>query len=276
MTTSSTPTKSAVFRGALECIGKLKPCWCRRSTSTAMPAIAAVASAERPGAGQATGRSPDSHARRADPPVRQCADGATLDLHLATASVKSVKLRNIAAVLRGADPVLKNTYVVLSPHYDHLGIRPDMPGDNTFNSANDEGSGTGSVIEVASTLAAMKQRPKRSILFLNVFGEEPGVRGSDYFGRHPLVPVADTVANLNLEQIGRTDGPLTACRVNIGLAIVNFFFVNPRFLFFLLTFLRRLLDWLGYRPGCRCSCPLVQVVHNMLVRSRCRTAMPSA
>lgn len=135
------------------------------------------------------------------------ATGATLDLHLAPASVKPVKLRNVAALLRGSDPLLKNTYVVLSAHYDHLGMRADMAGDNIYNGANDDGSGTVSVIEVASALAAMKERPKRSILFLNVFGEELGMLGSSYYGRHPLVPVAATIANLNLEQVGRTDGP---------------------------------------------------------------------
>ena len=134
------------------------------------------------------------------------AGGATLDVHLAAASVKQVKLRNVAALLRGSDPVLKDTYVILSAHYDHLGMRPDMAGDNIFNGANDDGSGTVSVIEVASAMASMAQRPKRSVLFLNLFGEELGMLGSAYYGRHPLVPVSKTVADLNLEQLGRTDG----------------------------------------------------------------------
>ena len=134
------------------------------------------------------------------------ATGAALDLHLEAASVRPVKLRNVAALLRGSDPVLKDTYVILSAHYDHLGIRPGLEGDNIFNGANDDGSGTVSVIEVASALAGLKERPKRSIVFLNVFGEELGMLGSSYYGRNPLVPVASTVANLNLEQIGRTDG----------------------------------------------------------------------
>jgi len=132
--------------------------------------------------------------------------GATLDLAMGAAITKPVKLRNVAALLRGSDPALKDTYVILSAHYDHLGIRPDMPGDHIYNGANDNGSGTASVIEVASAMAAMKTRPRRSVLFLNVFGEELGMLGSAYYGRHPLVPVARTVANLNLEQLGRTDG----------------------------------------------------------------------
>lgn len=135
------------------------------------------------------------------------ATAATLDLTLAAARVEAIKLRNVAALLRGSDPLLKDTYVVLSAHYDHLGIRPGMEGDNIFNGANDDGSGTVSVIEIASAFAGMKERPKRSVLFLNVFGEELGMLGSRYYGRHPLVPLAKTVANLNLEQVGRTDGP---------------------------------------------------------------------
>ena len=131
---------------------------------------------------------------------------ATLDLHLAPALVSPIKLRNVAAILRGSDPVLKDSYVVLSSHYDHLGIRAEVAGDNIYNGANDDGSGTVSVIEVAAALAGMPQRPKRSIVFLNVFGEELGMLGSGYYGRHPLVPVNKTVGNLNLEQVGRTDG----------------------------------------------------------------------
>lgn len=148
--------------------------------------------------------------------------GATLDARVAAASVKPVKLRNVAALLRGSDPVLKDTYVVLSAHYDHLGIRADTPGDNIFNGANDNGSGTASVIEVAQALAAMKTRPKRSIVFLNVFGEELGMLGSGYYGRNPLVPLAKTVANLNLEQVGRTDGPEGVMKAKAALTGFDF------------------------------------------------------
>ena len=132
--------------------------------------------------------------------------GATLDVQIAAASVKPIKLRNVAALLRGSDPVLKDSYVVLSSHYDHVGMRPDMKDDYIFNGANDNGSGTASVLEVAQALAGMPTRPKRSIVFLNVFGEELGMLGSAYYGRNPLVPLARTVGNLNLEQVGRTDG----------------------------------------------------------------------
>jgi hypothetical protein len=113
-------------------------------------------------------------------------------------------VRNVVGVLRGSDPELSRTYVMVTAHYDHVGIRGDGE-DKIFNGANDDGSGTVSVIELARAFAAQKVRPKRSIIFMTVFGEEHGLVGSRYYGKHPLVPVADTVADINLEQIGRTD-----------------------------------------------------------------------
>ena len=114
-------------------------------------------------------------------------------------------VRNVVGLLRGSDPQLGKTYVLVTAHYDHLGIREGKGDDPIFNGANDDGSGTVSVIELARAFAAQKVRPKRSIVFMTVFGEEHGLVGSRYYGAHPLVPVADTVADINLEQIGRTD-----------------------------------------------------------------------
>jgi Zn-dependent M28 family amino/carboxypeptidase len=118
----------------------------------------------------------------------------------------SPKSRNVAAILRGSDPQLKDTYVMLSAHYDHLGLA-QTGEDRIFNGANDDASGTASVLEVANALAALYPRPKRSVLFILFCGEEKGLRGSRYYASHPLVPLAETVADLNLEQLGRTDAP---------------------------------------------------------------------
>jgi Zn-dependent M28 family amino/carboxypeptidase len=107
--------------------------------------------------------------------------------------------------MRGSDPALRDTYVLLTAHYDHLGIRGTGPGDHIYNGANDDCSGTASVIEVANALAALPTRPKRSIVFMTFFGEELGLVGSRYYGAHPIFPLAKTVADLNLEQLGRTD-----------------------------------------------------------------------
>ncbi|MBQ5946718.1 M28 family metallopeptidase [Massilia sp. ST3] len=127
--------------------------------------------------------------------------GATVAAKVGAPEVRPVKLRNVVGLLRGSDPQLKQTYVLLSAHYDHVGIR----NGEIYNGANDDGSGTVSVIEIAAALAAQKERPKRSIAFIALFGEELGMLGSRYYGRHPVFPVKDTVANINLEQLGRTD-----------------------------------------------------------------------
>jgi Zn-dependent M28 family amino/carboxypeptidase len=101
---------------------------------------------------------------------------------------------------------LKNTFVLVTAHYDHLGGRASNEGDHIYNGANDDASGTASVIEIAAALASLPEKPKRSIVFMTFFGEEVGRLGSRYYSRHPLVPLAKTVAQVNLEHLGRTDG----------------------------------------------------------------------
>lgn len=132
-------------------------------------------------------------------------EGAKVTFKLGAPQSKPAILKNVAGILRGSDPTLKDTYVLLTAHYDHIGIRAPVNGDAIYNGANDDGSGTVSVVEIASALATLKERPKRSLVFLTFFGEEKGLLGSRYYGRHPLVPVAKTVADVNLEQVGRTD-----------------------------------------------------------------------
>jgi hypothetical protein len=111
---------------------------------------------------------------------------------------------NVVAVLPGSDPELRDTYVVLSAHMDHIGIgRPDARGDSINNGADDDASGTSAVLEAAEAFAAMTTRPARSIMFLTVSGEEKGLLGSQYFSDHPVVPLSSIVANINLDMIGR-------------------------------------------------------------------------
>ncbi|MFL6257321.1 MAG: M28 family peptidase [Pyrinomonadaceae bacterium] len=134
--------------------------------------------------------------------------GAAADVRIPAPSETPVKVRNVAGLLRGSDPSLKETYVIVSAHYDHLGVRENCEpskDDCVFNGANDDGSGTVGVVELASALSKLNPRPRRSILFLTFFGEESGGLGSRYYARHPLVPLAQTIAQLNMEQIGRTD-----------------------------------------------------------------------
>ncbi len=146
------------------------------------------------------------------PPVIRIRDSAALELlrrtthfaltlHLARPAVNEVPLRNVVGLLPGSDPALRDQYVLLTAHYDHLGKGPR----GIFNGANDNGSGTVSVIEIARALATLNPHPKRSILFMTFFGEEEGLLGSYYYAHTPLFPMASTVADINLEQMGRTD-----------------------------------------------------------------------
>jgi len=131
--------------------------------------------------------------------------GATASIHVAAPIQTPVRLRNVIGILRGSDPALKDTAVLLTAHYDHLGEKPEGPGDRIYNGANDDGSGTVSVIEIARALSTLKQHPRRSIIFMTFFGEEEGLFGSHYYAHHPAWPIAKTIADVNLEQVGRTD-----------------------------------------------------------------------
>jgi hypothetical protein len=137
--------------------------------------------------------------------VKKEAAGAAVSLRVPAPNEKLLQLHNVIGILRGSDPVLKNTYLIVSAHYDHVGMKAAGEGDRIFNGANDDGSGTVSVIELACALATLRERPKRSIVFLAFFGEEHGLLGSRYYAQHPVFPLAQTVADVNLEQVGRTD-----------------------------------------------------------------------
>jgi len=137
----------------------------------------------------------------------------TTEVRVSRNDMSMAKVRNVVGILRGTDPTLKATAVVVSGHYDHVGIRPTttLGEDAIYNGANDDVSGTAGVIELAYALKHYK--PKRSIVFVCFYGEERGLLGSRYYGLHPVIPAKDTVAMINLEQIGRTDdteGPRVA------------------------------------------------------------------
>ncbi|HKD08337.1 MAG TPA: M28 family peptidase [Bryobacteraceae bacterium] len=129
----------------------------------------------------------------------------SLTVHIPGPKVMPGKARNVLGVLRGSDPALRNTYALVTAHYDHLGVRMTEQGDSIYNGANDDASGAASVIEIANALAAQSPRPKRSIVFMTFFGEELGLVGSRYYTAHPMLPLAQTLADFNLENLGRTD-----------------------------------------------------------------------
>src|ERR1700676_1684470 len=114
--------------------------------------------------------------------------------------VQDVASRNVVAKLEGSDPTLKNEYVVYSAHLDHLGIGEPVKDDLIYNGALDNASGSAILVEVARAFSGMKTRPRRSILFLSVTGEEAGLLGSDYFAHYPTVKETAVVPNVNKDE----------------------------------------------------------------------------
>jgi Zn-dependent M28 family amino/carboxypeptidase len=112
---------------------------------------------------------------------------------------RTYKAPNVIGVLPGSDPVLKNEYVVLSAHLDHVGTDPLRAGDKIYNGAMDNASGVATMLETARVFAGSKHRPKRSILFVALAGEESGLLGSNYLARNPVVGTGKVVANVNLD-----------------------------------------------------------------------------
>ncbi|WP_199610488.1 M28 family metallopeptidase [Flocculibacter collagenilyticus] len=113
---------------------------------------------------------------------------------------KDITSPNVAAVLEGSDPILKNEYVVFSAHSDHIGLAKDITTpDRINNGALDNASGVAILLETARLLSQLEQKPKRSILFVVVTGEEKGLLGSSYYANNPTVPIDAMVANVNLD-----------------------------------------------------------------------------
>ncbi|MFK8029387.1 MAG: M28 family metallopeptidase [Gammaproteobacteria bacterium] len=104
---------------------------------------------------------------------------------------------NVAGVVRGTDPTLRNEYVVISGHLDHLGIGSDVNGDKIYNGALDNAAGVAAMLEAARALKA--NPPRRSVMFLAVTAEEKGLLGAEYFALNPTVPIDSIVANVNLD-----------------------------------------------------------------------------
>lgn len=126
-----------------------------------------------------------------------------------TRSVEVVEGHNVAAFVEGSDPVLKDEVVVVSAHLDHLGLTGATEGDRVNNGADDDGSGTVALLEIAEAFQRAKEDghgPRRSVLFLHFSGEEEGLLGSEHYAdRVPLVPMERTVVNLNLDMVGRPE-----------------------------------------------------------------------
>jgi len=134
-----------------------------------------------------------------------------LTLHVDVTSLKGWT-ENVIGIVEGSDPVLKNEYVVMSAHLDHTGLAgaPSEAGDAINNGADDDGSGSSALMAIARVYAqgaARGIRPKRTMIFLWVAGEEKGLWGSQYFNQFPPVDITKIVANLNMDMIGRSKMP---------------------------------------------------------------------
>ncbi len=112
--------------------------------------------------------------------------------------------QNVVGFFEGSDPVLKNEYVALGAHYDHVGLAVPLNGDSVYNGADDDGSGTTALLAMAEALAKTNARPKRSVLFVWHAAEEKGLWGSRYFTMFPTVPLENIVAQINIDMIGRS------------------------------------------------------------------------
>jgi Zn-dependent M28 family amino/carboxypeptidase len=140
--------------------------------------------------------------------ARPVAD-VTIEINVWQRLIERTTAPNVVGILEGSDPVLKHEYVVYSAHMDHIGTPRDGMGctaqgaDSICNGADDDGSGTVSVLELAEAFATAPERPKRSIVFMTVSGEERGLWGSAYFTAHPTLPLASVVADLNSDMVGR-------------------------------------------------------------------------
>ncbi len=124
------------------------------------------------------------------------------------AKTELIHTQNVVGILEGSDPVLKNEYVAIGAHYDHVGMNPFAPGpDKIWNGADDDGSGTVSVLNIAEAFAKGTSKPRRSILFIWHAGEEKGLWGSEYFSNNPTVPITSIITQLNVDMIGRFQNP---------------------------------------------------------------------
>lgn len=120
----------------------------------------------------------------------------------------TVYTQNVVGILEGSDAVLKNEYVAIGAHYDHVGMNLFSNNeDKIWNGADDDGSGTVAVLSMAEAFSKGTQKPKRSILFIWHAGEEKGLWGSEYFTDNPTVPIDSIITQLNIDMIGRYQNP---------------------------------------------------------------------
>lgn len=132
--------------------------------------------------------------------------GARLKAHMVS-KLRNFDSDNVVAILPGSDRKVADEAILYTAHYDHLGIRRDLPGDNIFNGADDNATGCGILLELARAFASASIKPRRSILFAAVTGEEQGLLGSEYLGKHPPIPAGKISLDLNFDDVKPLGAP---------------------------------------------------------------------
>lgn len=130
--------------------------------------------------------------------------GGKFEIDLPRQSGGEAVVHNVIGVLPGSDPKLKDEAIIFTAHLDHIGKKAGT-GDTVFNGADDDASGVTAVLTLADAYAAMETPPKRTVIFMTFWGEEKGLLGSRYYSNHPTWPLDKTVANINIEMIGRPE-----------------------------------------------------------------------
>jgi Zn-dependent M28 family amino/carboxypeptidase len=115
--------------------------------------------------------------------------------------IRDIDSRNVAGVIPGSDPKHKDEYVIFSAHWDHLGIAMPVNGDKIYNGAVDNATGVAILLETARAWGGLQRKPKRSALFISFTAEEAGLRGAEYYAKHPLVPLNKTAVNINYDAL---------------------------------------------------------------------------
>jgi Zn-dependent M28 family amino/carboxypeptidase len=126
--------------------------------------------------------------------------GTKLKAHMVS-KVRNFESNNVVAMLPGSNHKMNGEAVIYTAHYDHLGMRPEMPGDNIYNGAADNATGCGILLELARAYGVAREHPGRSIIFAAVTAEEQGLLGSEYLGRHPPIPAGKIALDLNYDDV---------------------------------------------------------------------------
>lgn len=132
---------------------------------------------------------------------------------------QTVTSRNVAAMLKGSEAP-DETFIYMA-HWDHLGTDPTMEGDNIFNGALDNATGTAALLEIARAYTMLPRAPRRSVMFLAVTAEEQGLLGSQYYAEHPLVPLEKTVAGLNMDGMNNFGETRDITVVGLGMSALD-------------------------------------------------------